>query len=121
MQEAWVKQCLIASEFVLQCGQQTISVLERMEKHGKVTGYVLKPLEGLAVPEDWSKVAAQMLMPEHKATASRLRDVASTVIRDRWWVWILLHPDLGENYIHPSRSMFTPCFLSPAVCLGMCC
>jgi hypothetical protein len=28
------------------------------------------------------------------------------VLDDRHWRWLLLHPDLGDEYIHPSKSTF---------------
>lgn len=118
LQDTWAKSCLVAAEFVTQCGQQCISVLERLEKQGKITGYSLKALEPLVVPEDWTRVASMMLMEEHKCTVSRLREVATSVIRERWWTWILLHPELTEVYIHPSRSMYPSSSLpSLFVCL----
>ena len=96
----------MAAEFIIVCGKLGVTVLRRMEETTKVTGYTLKVMESLTVPEDWQRVAALMDMPEHKATASRLRDVTMTVLRERWWSWCLLHPDLKDNYVHSSRRMF---------------
>ena len=89
----------------MQCGKQAINVLQRLEERTKVTGYMFKPLEAIIVPEDWSRWAATLEMGEHKATAKRLRDVATEIIRDRWWTWVLLHPELDATHIHPTRSM----------------
>jgi hypothetical protein len=104
------------AEFISQCGDQAVRVLRAMEKQGKVTGYTMKPLETLVVPEDWQKVANLMEAPGHKATAMRLRDVVDSVTRARWWSWCLLHPELDLKYIHPSRSMYP--YTLPG-CLGV--
>ena len=120
-QETWTKACLTAAEFVITCGKQGVAVLKRMEESGKISGYTLKPLESITVPEDWIRVAALMEMKEHKATASRLRDVASQVLRDRWWQWVLMHPELKDVYIHPSRRVFpfSPCIVVGCECIGL--
>ena len=52
-QETWTKACLTAAEFVITCGKQGVAVLKRMEESGKISGYTLKPLESITVPEDW--------------------------------------------------------------------
>ena len=41
---------------------------------------------------------------------------ATRILTDRWWTWILEHPQLGPDMIHPTRSMFSPS-LSPCVCV----
>ena len=110
-QDTWTKSCLVAAEFIIVCGKLAVTVLRRMEQTTKVTGYTLKVMESLTVPEDWLRVAALMDMDEHKATASRLRDVTMAVLRERWWSWCLLHPDLKDTHVHSSRRMF---ILAPA-------
>ena len=117
-QETWTKSCLVAAEFIIVCGKLAVTVLKRMEETTKVTGYTLKVMESLTVPEDWLRVAALMDMHEHKATASRLREVTMAVLRERWWSWCLLHPDLKDTHVHSSRRMF---ILGPASGLGCGC
>ena len=93
------------AEFVNQCGTRALNVLAAMEAVGRVTGYLFKPLESLCVPEDWQRVTAMMEVPDVKATALRLRECANKIIMERWWTWVLLHPELTGNDIHPTRSM----------------
>lgn len=100
-----------AAEFALQCGEVAVEMVERMEHDGKVGPYTLKPMEPLVVPEDFHRVASQMLQHSTKATAMHLRDVCATVLRERWWTWCLLHPELADTHIHPTRSML-PLFTS---------
>ena len=46
-----------------------------------------------------------MEVPDVKPTALRLRECANKIIMERWWTWVLLHPELTVNDIHPTRSM----------------
>lgn len=94
-----------AAKFVQYCGMDAIEVCREMEKVGKVGAYSLKPLEAVTVPEDWQKIATQLLQPNVKATAARLKDIVTKTLMDRWWQWVLMHPELGPEHIHPSRSM----------------
>ena len=97
----------VVAEFVNQCDLTALSVIEDLETNGKVTGYLFKCMEQLCVPEDWQRVANLMQMPNVKATAMRLREVTASVVRERWWTWVLQHPELTGQYIHPSRSVFS--------------
>ena len=101
---------------VLCCGAgssvwaRAIQLLTEMEAVGKLTGYTFKPLEPLLHPDDWQRVVGMMGMCGTKPTAMKLRECASIVVKERWWSWVLLHPDLGPEDIHRSRSVLAPSF-----------
>ena len=110
VQESWCKAMFCAAELVHQCGARAIQLLTEMEAVGKLTGYTFKPLEPLVHPDDWQRVVSMMGSCGTKPTAMKLRECATIVVQERWWSWVLLHPDLGPEDIHPSRSVLPPSF-----------
>ena len=106
VQEGWCKSMFAVAEYINQCGAGALNGLAAMEAVGRVTGYLFKPMVSLCVPEDWQRVTAMMEVPDVKPTAMRLRECTKKVTMERWWTWVLLHPDLTISDIHPTRSMF---------------
>ena len=115
-----MKSMFTAAEFVNQCGEKALAVIQEMESYGKLTGYVFKCMESLVVPDDWVKVARMLLVPGIKASVTKLREISVIVSRQRWWTWCLMHPELDSQYIHPSRSVFPflPAALSLVLAVG---
>lgn len=109
-QENWSKGMYPVVEFIHQCGSKCIKVLEAMERHGTVYGGTFKCTEGINVPEDWHQLAAELLDETIRPTSARVRAVADDIIRRRHWSWCLLHPELDDKYMHPSRSMHPSLF-----------
>jgi hypothetical protein len=129
LQDNWVSGMQPLAQWLVICGDEAAKVVERMESVArKVTPYTFKPLEQVVVPADWQELARAMLDDGAKATAQRLRDQATAVLRRRWWTWILLHPKAPEDDIHPTRRVClashcplstcasTHCPFSPLLC-----
>ena len=95
------------AEFIHQVRSRAIRVVEEMERQGKVAASTFKPLEQLRVPEDFDSLASTMLDDSVRATAARLKAVTDDIVRKRNWSWCLMHPELDEHVMHPSRSMFS--------------
>lgn len=62
-------------------------------------------MEGLHVPEDFMEVCTT-LETSKKLSPAKVREVVAAVLLRRWLQWTLMHPELGTDKIHPSRSMF---------------
>ena len=97
---------LVVAEFVNQCDLAAVRVIGDLEDNGKVSGDLFKCMDQLSVLDDWQWVANLMQMPNIGATALRLREVTTSVVRERWWSWVLQHPELSDQHIHHSRSVF---------------
>ena len=112
------------AEWTLHAGAEVVKLVRRME-HGaggrpvKVSPNVFRVLEGMYDPQDFMDLTRELSNEEQKLTASRLRSVATGLIRRRHWTWTLQHPDLGPQDVHPSRRMY-PCSQSSVPCFVPC-
>ena len=108
-QAAWVKQAGSVAELINRQGQAALDMMREMEKvapGGRLTPGQLRPaLEGLADPEDFRMVVSKMTTAAEKPTIDRLKKVSQEVKWRRYWQWVLDHPSLGPDKIHPTRSM----------------
>ena len=66
----------------------------------------LKPVEHLHLPENMRELISKFV-PEQgtKATTEAVRRTCAAIARRRYWAWVLLHPQLTAEYIHPTRSV----------------
>ena len=106
-QEAWAKEFIATATVIENVGEPVLRLLDKLEAHGvQLSGGLLRSVfEGLAVPEDQAKVVRQLENRQVKLTASILKETAAQIRDDRMWSWLLMHPQLGEDRVHPSRSM----------------
>lgn len=86
-------------------GQRGLQLIRRMEEGGTISGATFRPLEAVFTPADYHKIV-DGLEVVRRPTAGKLREVVAAVLQERWWEWCVLHPDIGADRIHPSRSMF---------------
>lgn len=92
-------------DWVWHCGELVASVIEDMEKHGSVRPGTFKVLQQMTVPADYTELLQKLRNPTVKTTGTRMKALAKDILRKRWWQWLLEHPELGPDHIHPSRSM----------------
>lgn len=91
----------------MECGSRVAEVVKLMELHSNaVTPATFKVLEQVRDSDDWEEITCKMQDPSERPSPFKLRQVTTTVLTKRYWSWCLLHPDLGADKIHPSRSMF---------------
>ena len=107
-QAQWAKSNYVAADVVQIGGEQALEAIASLEKGSAVSGNTLRCMEGMSTPEDVLKVLSKV-QADPRPTASLLRSVAAEVQDDRRWTWLLCHPDLTPEHIHPSRSMLPPC------------
>lgn len=108
-QDTFTKAMLPLYEFVVVARQEAVDTISAMEKampNAKLSPYSFKVLEQFRDPADFHEVARQMLDDRHKATAVRFATEAQRILRARWWIWVLQHPGLTEEEVHPTKSMF---------------
>ena len=117
-QAQWAKSNYVAADVVQIGGEQALEAIASLEKGSAVSGNTLRCMEGMSTPEDVLKVLSKV-QADPRPTASLLRSVAAEVQDDRRWTWLLCHPDLTPEHIHPSRSMLPPCH--PCVVQGGVC
>lgn len=118
-QDNWCKVMNNLAELIIRVPDKAVLLVCHMERDAKPTPGSFKCLDGMVDQEDFESFVERFIA-EPKHTVDKLRHLAEKIIRGRWWKWVLLHPDLGEDLIHPSRRMFTQChshirmiFLSP--------
>lgn len=92
------------AELALRCPTKVVFMLRCMEKDSKPTPGTFRPLEGIADPADFDDFMRSYLA-EPKKTVDKLKFHCENILTDRYWKWLLNHPDLGEERIHPSRSV----------------
>jgi hypothetical protein len=60
----------------------------------------------MVVPSDQAEVFRRLeSLKRTKITAALLKETAAAVKEDRMWTWILMHSQLTEQQVHPTRSM----------------
>ena len=117
LQFQWVKACGQLANFVLANGDEAIKVLEQMETTMTIAPSTFRCLEGIIVPADYNRILVE-LQQLKQPTPSGLREIATNTMVDRWLQWTLLHPDIGPDQIHPTRSMLLRFFLGGKVVSG---
>ena len=93
------------AEWAMQCGESVVKVCERMEEKCKVTPTSFKIIEQFRDPDDCDQLLGEMLASP-SPNVSNLKTLAKGILQRRNWIWVLTHPDLNEDYIHPDRSVF---------------
>ena len=106
-QEAWAKEFSATANVIVTVGEPMLRLLDKLEAHGvQLSGGLLRSVfEGLVCPEDQHKVVRILESRQVKLTASILKETAAQVRDDRMWTWLLLHSQLGDERVHPSRRM----------------
>ena len=104
-QAQWAKAANAVADLVLIAGKRAINVMKAMEQGGTVIGAgTFRPLETLYDPADFESVLGQLELVK-KPTTAKVKEVVASVAAARWWEWALLHPELGPDRVHPSRSV----------------
>ena len=98
------------ADWLLNAGEDVVECIRNLEKaagKGKVSPHAFKSLEMIYAEEDFQELTLQLKSSAIKATQTRLQSLVKRLVRQRWWSWLLLHPELDDADIHPSRRM--PC------------
>ena len=104
-QVTWCKAMTGVAKFLSAAGEDAIRVVKHLESTEKtVSPYAFKVLEGMVINEDFLTLANRGLMAE-KLSMGVFQNIARKLIRKRWWVWVLTHPELGDR-VHSTRGMF---------------
>ena len=112
-QERWVEDMLLLVNWATRCGSKVVDLVELLERRSRrrLQLAAFQCIGTLLDDRDLHKVADTLLAEPVCASEGALYDLVTAVCRERWWTWLLLHPDLGPEYIHPANSVFRP--LSP--------
>ena len=107
LQETFQKAMMPLTEWALQCGMDVVNAVRKLEEKGtRVTAASFKITEGFRDPADYRELVSVLLNESTKCNLSSMRSVAKGILNRRWWHWLLMHPELKEDRIHGSRSMF---------------
>ena len=82
--------------------------------HRTVWRWTFRPLERLYDPEDYRALAYLLRDESRPANAASLKADVRRLARARNWCWVLLHPELDDTILHPTRRV------SPVVTCGLC-
>ena len=82
----------------------TMFVWSRHYLLGHMGSPVGKAVEQLKVPADLHDLTNELSQQVHP-NPNQLRAAVTRLMEQRNWLWLLQHPDLGPDHIHPSRSM----------------
>ena len=106
-QAEWCKTYSAIAGVVAAQGDRAIQLVRRLESDGaEVSGWLLRSsFEGIVVDGDLNDILSAVLDHKSKVTAKFLRDTCTRVKEERNWRWIIMHPDLGADRIHESRSV----------------
>ena len=106
----WVKACGAVANFILVNGHRGVALVQKFEGDmcaRELTPGTFRVMEGLHVPEDFQEVCTTLEL-QKKLSPGKLREMVNAVQLRRWLSWSLMHPELGADRIHPSRSVFLP-------------
>ena len=103
-QDNWCKSMYNLAELCMRVPERVVELVKFMEQDAKPSPNSFKCLEGMVDTADFVQLVNAFLA-EPKKTVDKLRFWADKIIKARWWKWNLLHPDLGPDHIHVTRSM----------------
>ena len=90
----------------MQCGQDVVDAVRRIEERAtKVVATSFKCLEQFRDPEDFREFTSVLLADPGKCNVAAMKSLAKDIMMRRWWKWVLCHPLLDEQHIHPERSV----------------
>jgi hypothetical protein len=107
-QESWSKDFASVANVIVTVGEPALRCLGVMEAQGVhlTAGLLRSSFEGMVVPSDQAEVFRRLeSLKRTKITAALLKETAAAVKEDRMWTWILMHSQLTEQQVHPTRSM----------------
>ena len=119
-QKRFVKEMAPVADWVIHAGKDVLEAMVLMQRRGsgkeekKIAVGALRCLEALYHPDDFKALAFSMKDESLNQNPARLRAETLKLVRQRHWTWVLLHPGLTQQYIHPERSMFAS---THAVCV----
>ena len=128
-QDTFAKAMMPMYEFVNICRLAAVQMVQSMERAmpaARLSAYSFKQLETIRDPEDFHSIVREMGDESQKPTAVCFVAVTAKIIRNLWWTWLLQHPLLSDDEIHPSKRMHCCWSLSvwiECLCLvlnGMC-
>ena len=94
--------------------QDVINMLERLETKtgaGRPTHIhpgMFKCMERLYDPADYETLLAEFMKEGVAATAAEFQKIVNRIVRRRNWTWLLMHPELTDADVHPSRRVTLP-------------
>lgn len=93
-----------------------IPMLEKLEgrmgagRQVTVVPGTFKVLERMYVPADFDRLLAEFMKDSAPATVAFFTATVTKLVKERNWTWLLLHPELQDKDIHPSRRVSAlPC------------
>jgi hypothetical protein len=106
-QSNWIKAMAPCCKFVLMCQEDAINLVKKMEEFSNavVGPYAFKPLEGMILKMDFDQLIKRGKL-EARPNVQWLKVTAAEIIRDRYWKWLLLHPQLQPERVHPDKGLF---------------
>ena len=107
-QDTFAKSMMPMYNFILVCRGQAVQMVQAIERAmpaARLSPYSFKQLEQIRDPEDFHSIVCEMMDENHKPTAVRFGSVTGRIICNRWWVWILQHPQINTEEIQPTKSM----------------
>ena len=107
------------SRFVQTMGERALKIIRKLEANETrtISGYSFKALESVTMDEDYEKII-NMTELEKKLNVGGFQNIVKKVVRQRWWIWVLQHPGLQPDRVHPSRGVasllppFSACMFS---------
>ena len=110
---------MACASVVSNVGDRAVECLQRLEDDGVHVnaGLLRRCFEGLSVPQDQREAFRRLQVKEGKTTGAAFAEICTHLKTDRMWTWLLLHPDMPEDRVHPSRRMLSSCI--PSLCLLM--
>jgi hypothetical protein len=105
-QTNWQKAMYGLVMWILVVGEKGVEVVKKVEERSPtpLAASFGKVMEPLRVPEDMHEVADAMLA-EDKPSVTMFNQKVRDVLLRRWWSWVLFHPQLQPQYVHPSRGV----------------
>ena len=102
-------------KFVVACGDKALQMLESMEERDRLVPLTFKTLENVTDHSDYKQLLAEMSPELGRPSAAKMKTIIMGLLRRRWWNWLILHPEITDSMVHPSRSvshLCSPCCLA---------
>lgn len=114
LQSNWIKGMSAVAKFTIKMGKEAVALVMKMEEHSSVivTPYAFKCMEAMILQKDFEKLIKEGKL-ETKPNVQWLKQTVHDIVRMRYWTWVLMHPGLRPERVHPDKGVFQP--ISPSL------
>ena len=93
------------ARWVQHCGDRACEAIGHLEEAGGLTRNAFRPMASIKHPDDFDTLALEFSQAGEDCKTTKFVKRTTALVRRRYWVWQLMHPEHPEDKIHPTRRV----------------